>query len=103
MIRTLDDTTFSSALHANDKPLLVDFSAPWCGPCKLQRPILTSFAEKHPELDVAEVDIDASPQTARALNVLSVPTLVVFRGGEPVAQVRGLQSAAKLEALLARD
>ena len=100
MIDLLNDTTFASAIQQGGA-VLVDFSAKWCGPCKMQKPVLSAFADKHPEVRVVEVDVDDSPRTANDLGIQAMPTLVLFRGGQPVARVRGLQSAAKLEALLA--
>lgn len=100
MIQKLTDDTFTPTISATEKPVLVDFSAPWCGPCRIQRPVLQSFADAHPEVEVVELDIQDSPKVANALRIQSVPTLVLFRGGEPVVRARGLQTASKLEAML---
>jgi thioredoxin 1 len=100
MIDLVNDTTFANVINQGDA-VLVDFSAKWCGPCKMQKPVLSAFAEKHPEIRVVEVDVDDSPRTAGHLGIQAMPTLVLFRGGQPVARARGLQNAAKLEALVA--
>ncbi len=101
-MRQLTDADFDATIGQNDKITLVDFSSPGCGPCKLQRPVLESFGAQHPELQVAELDIASSPKTANALKIHAVPTLMLFRGGEPIARARGLQTMRKLESLLRR-
>ncbi|MEQ9319134.1 MAG: thioredoxin family protein [Polyangiaceae bacterium] len=99
-MRHLDDTTFDAAIADPDRPVLVDFSAAWCGPCKQQRPVLERFAREHPEVDVCEVDVDRAPAVAQRFGIQAMPTLLLFSGGEVRAQVRGLSSARRLERLL---
>ncbi len=98
----LNDTTFTAHVRASHKPVLVDFATTWCGPCKLQKPILEKYAAEHPEVDIVHIDPDESPETASAYQVQAVPTLMLFVGGEKKAVVQGLQSPARLDALLAR-
>lgn len=82
--------------------VLVDFWAPWCGPCRMQTPILERLAD---ELDgqvaICKVNVDENAEAAAAFNVMSIPTLIVFRDGKPVKQFVGLQQAATLKAALA--
>jgi thioredoxin 1 len=100
MIHHVNDDTFAHAVLEADKPVLVDFTAKWCGPCKAQKPVLVAFADKHPEIRVVELDVEDSPRAAAAHGVMAMPSLLLFRAGQVVARARGLQSAAKLEALL---
>ncbi len=100
-MKTATDATFDRLVNHADKPVLVDFSAAWCGPCKMLKPVLEKVAARHPEIDVIEVDVDESPTTARKHGIQAMPTLVLFEGGVPKATVRGLQSAQRIEAMLA--
>jgi thioredoxin 1 len=78
-------------------PILVDFAAEWCPPCKVLRPIIEQLAEAYAgRLRVAEVDIDASPLVVRRLAIRGAPTIVLFRGGEPVARQLGSTTRARL-------
>jgi thioredoxin len=95
-VKKVTDATFATAVLAAEKPVLVDFSAAWCGPCRVQKPVLERFAAEHPELDVVYVDIDESPRAAREHGVQAVPTLMLFVGGQRKATTQGLQSAARL-------
>ncbi|MEU0879492.1 thioredoxin [Lentzea sp. NPDC005914] len=84
----LDDVTtdaFDTAVLGADKPVLVDFWAPWCGPCKQLSPIVTGIAEEHQNaLSVMKLDVDTHPDIAIRYRVLSIPTLILFSGGQPV-------------------
>jgi len=99
----LDSTNFDSTLASTDLPVLVDFHAEWCGPCKMLGPIVEQIAEaKAGEAIVAKVDIDAARDIATRYRITSIPTLIVFKNGEPVATTRGVQTKAALEAMIAQ-
>ena len=87
---TVTDTSFASDVLGSDKPVLVDFWAEWCGPCKMVAPVLEEIAgEKAGALTVAKLDVDANPNTARDYQVMSIPTMTVFQGGKPVKSIIG--------------
>ncbi len=94
---TVDDTTFKDDVLNSDKPVLVDFWATWCGPCKMVAPVLEEIADEHQDkLTVAKLDIDQNPGVTRDYQVMSVPTLLLFSGGEPVKQIVGAKPKAQL-------
>lgn len=91
------DQSFKDDVLASDKLVLVDFWATWCGPCRMVAPILEELAVEHADvLTVAKLDVDANPVTARDYQVLSIPTLILFKGGEPVKQIVGAKPKAAL-------
>lgn len=91
------------ATIASDTPVLVDFHATWCGPCKMLSPIIDQVAEARGDSAiVAKVDIDQARDIAQRYRISSVPTLMVFHKGEPVAAARGVQSKSAIEALIDR-
>ncbi len=102
----LDDATFDSEVlrTASPLPVLVDFTAAWCGPCKALRPIVERLAEtQEGRLRVAQVDIDDSPEIARRLGIRGAPTVVVFKGGKEIARHLGATSRARLLELCGVD
>jgi thioredoxin 1 len=91
------DASFSEAVLHSDKPVLVDFWATWCGPCRMVAPVLEEIAAEHKDkITVAKLDVDANPATARDYQVLSIPTLMVFKGGEKVKEIVGARPKATL-------
>ena len=94
---TITDASFVDDVLTSEKPVLVDFWATWCGPCKMVAPVLEEIAAEHADkLTVAKLDIDANPQAARDFKVMSIPTLILFQGGKPVKQIVGAKAKAAL-------
>jgi thioredoxin 1 len=91
------DASFADDVLTSDKPVLVDFWATWCGPCKMVAPVLEEIAaENKDKLKIAKLDIDENPGTARDYQVMSIPTLILFEGGKPVKQIVGAKPKAAL-------
>jgi thioredoxin 1 len=91
------DSNFQSEVLSSEQPVLVDFWATWCGPCRMVAPIVEEIAgEQNGKLKVAKVDVDQNPQVAQQFGVMSIPTLIVFKGGEAVERLVGYMPKAKL-------
>ncbi|WP_020496750.1 thioredoxin [Sciscionella marina] len=91
------DQSFKSDVLDSDKPVLVDFWATWCGPCKMVAPVLEEIADENTDkLTIAKLDIDSNPEVVRDYQIMSVPTLMVFKGGQPVKQIVGAKPKAAL-------
>jgi thioredoxin 1 len=91
------DTTFEEEVINSDQPVLVDFWAEWCGPCKMIAPVLDEIAsELDGKLTIGKLDVDQNQNTAMAYGVFSIPTLLLFKGGEPVERIVGFQPKQQL-------
>jgi thioredoxin 1 len=91
------DSTFQADVLDNDTPVLVDFWAPWCGPCRMVAPIVEELAEEYDgKVKFVKLNTDDNPQIAGKYGIRSIPTLLVFKGGEPVSQIVGFRPKSDL-------
>ncbi len=97
LTRELTDATFDEELAAAGQPVLVDFWAEWCGPCKIIEPVLEEIAqENHGRLKVGKVNVDDNLEIVRRFEVMSIPTLILFKDGEPQVRLVGAKGKAQL-------
>lgn len=99
-LNEVTDVNFQAEVIESDKPVLVDFWAPWCGPCRVVAPVLEEIAGERPELRIVKLNVDENQQTAAAYQVLSIPTMILFKNGAPVKTVVGAYPKKRLEAEL---
>jgi len=100
----LTDNNFNQEVLNEGKPVLVDFWAPWCGPCKAIGPIVEELAEAYKDqVKVAKLNIDDNPDTAKTYGVMSIPTLALFKGGNMVEKIIGLVPKERLETLIKKS
>jgi thioredoxin 1 len=96
-ISTLTDNTFDEEIGAAAEPVIVDFWAEWCGPCKMIAPILEEIAtEQSGKVRVAKLNVDDNPDVARRFEVMSIPTLIVFKDGQPAKRMIGAKGKGQL-------
>jgi thioredoxin 1 len=101
MTASVTDATFADEVLGSDIPVLVDFWAEWCGPCHRIAPVLDELATEYEgRVRIVKLDADNNPDTARKYNIMAMPTLIVFRNGEPVSQVMGAHPKTKMRAQL---
>ena len=96
----INDSNFESEVLNSDKPVLIDFFASWCSPCKMLSPVLDSLAEEHPEYKICKVDVDKSEELARKFSVMSIPSLFVIKEGKIVSRAQGYRRKEQLLELL---
>ena len=96
----VNSENFENAVLKNEKTVLVDFWASWCGPCKMLSPVLEQFAAENPDVEVAKVNVDENPELAMVYRISAIPSLMVFRDGKVVNQSVGFQNRESLEALV---
>ena len=100
MALEINANDFQAEVLEAKETVLVDFWAPWCGPCRMQAPVLEKFTEENPAVKVVKVNVDDNQELAMEHNISSIPTLLVFKNGEAVNFAVGLQSKSALEELV---
>ena len=97
-VADVTDTTFDTEVLKSDTPVLVDFWAPWCGPCRVIAPHLEELNAEKDDLRVVKLNVDENPATAAQYNVMSIPTLILFKHGQVAKQIVGALPKKRLEA-----
>ncbi|HEY7197135.1 MAG TPA: thioredoxin [Gaiellaceae bacterium] len=102
-MQEVTDATFEQEVLRSDLPVVVDFWAPWCGPCRVVHPILDDMAEQHEgRMKFVKLNVDDNPQVATRYSVLSIPTVILYEGGEPQETVIGARSKSHYEGAWSR-
>jgi thioredoxin 1 len=97
---SVTDTNFQAEVLESEQPVLVDFWAPWCGPCRVVGPVLEEIASERDDLRIVKLNVDENQQTAAAFEVLSIPTMILFKNGQVAKKVIGAYPKKRLESEL---
>lgn len=97
---TITKENFEAEVLRSDKPVLVDFWATWCGPCRMIAPVLSEIARERSDVKIGKINVDEQPDLANEFRIASIPTLLLFRGGQVVNQMVGVRPKATIEAML---
>jgi len=94
-VKTLTDATFDAEISGSSTPIIVDFWAPWCGPCRMVSPVLDEIAQEHADkVTVGKLNVDENPTTAQKFGIMSIPTIILFKDGQAARKVIGARSKA---------
>ena len=96
----ISKTNFQNEVITSEKPVLLDFWAPWCGPCRMVGPVMEEIAAEHPNIKVGKINVDEQPELARQFRVMSIPTLVVMKNGEVVNRSVGAKPKEQILTML---
>ena len=99
-VEHINENQFKSVVLDSQKPVLVDFFATWCGPCRQMSPVLEQIANERSDVKIVKVDVDENQNLAAQFGVMSIPTLIYFKNGKAVSQAVGARSKASLETML---
>ncbi len=102
MIQTLDKQNFEEAI-AGAEPILVDFWATWCGPCRMQGDVLHEVDAAHPSVRIGKVNVDENRELAMRFGISAIPTMILFKNGQAVESVTGLRNAAQVEDIFRKN
>lgn len=97
---TINKNNFQNEVINSDKPVLIDFWADWCGPCRMLSPVVAEIAKSHPEIKVGKVNVDTEPELASAFSVSSIPMLVLMKNGEVIDYSVGYKPKSDIEKML---
>ena len=100
MVGHVNDSNFQNEVLNSSEPVLVDFWATWCGPCRMMAPAVEEVSNNMDELKVVKMDVDQNPVTANMYGIQSIPTLILFKDGEPLGKLVGFRPANQIEAAL---
>jgi thioredoxin 1 len=99
-LTNVSDDSFQAEVLENEQPVLVDFWAPWCGPCRVVAPVLEEIANERQDLRVVKLNVDDNQRTAAQYGVMSIPTMILFKNGQPAKTIIGAYPKKRLEAEL---